>query len=179
MQDCTQKMIDFSCEPVEVCGRDAALHLCFLMASVFWRVGDISGRRPFWRAEFQTRLPLLRLWFSLPQKLQVCVFVQSDTAEVWVCLCQSGSSLTLSLAGIHLLWSLLLHGEPFSWEFNESDGWSADRISQSVDGDISPEINWNWLCLLADFIHENQRYSQPSPPSTLSFFQHCDALNFL
>lgn len=81
---------------------------------VFPRVRSILtcwGR--FWASTFlesgvPTRLTLLHLWFSL----QVCVSVESDTAEVWVCLCQPGSSLTLSLAGIHLLWSLLLRSEP-------------------------------------------------------------------
>lgn len=96
----------------EACGGDSALRLCFLVSAVFWRVGDISGRPPFLESGVPTRLTLMRLWFSLPWKLQVCVSVESDTAEVWVCLCQPGSSLTLSLAGIHLLWSLLLRSEP-------------------------------------------------------------------
>lgn len=53
-------------------------------------------------------------------------------------------------------------GFPGSWEFNESDGWSADRISLSVDGGISPEITeiyWLISSMRSNFT-----------ASTLSFF---------
>lgn len=53
-------------------------------------------------------------------------------------------------------------GFPGSWEFNESDGWSADRISPSVDGGISPEITeiyWLISSMRSNFT-----------ASTLSFF---------
>lgn len=53
--------------------------------------------------------------------------VESDTAEVWVCLCQPGSSLTHSLARwnsfvMKLIAPQWTRGFPGSWEFNESDG---------------------------------------------------------
>lgn len=140
---------------------------------VFPRVRSILtcwGR--FWASTFlesgvPTRLTLLHLWFSLPWKLQVCVSVESDTAEVWVCLCQPGSSLTHSLARwnsfvMKLIAPQWTRGFPGSWEFNESDGWSADRISPSVDGGISPEITeiyWLISSMRSNFT-----------ASTLSFF---------
>lgn len=147
----------------EACGGDSALRLCFLVSAVFWRVGDISGRPPFLESGVPTRLTLLHLWFSL----QVCVSVESDTAEVWVCLCQPGSSLTHSLARwnsfvMKLIAPQWTRGFPGSWEFNESDGWSADRISPSVDGGISPEITeiyWLISSMRSNFT-----------ASTLSFF---------
>lgn len=159
------KIIDFYCDPVEVSGGDAALRLCFLRSSVFWRVGDISGRPPFGE------------WCPDPAYIAASV-IQSAMKAAGLCVCRkrhcggvgvfvSVRLFTHSLAHwnsfvMKLIAPWWTRGFPGSWEFNECDGWSADRISQSVDGGISPEITEIYRLI------SSMRSS--FTPSTLSFF---------